>query len=296
MGKHEPTTQQQKINLLLELNQSGMSLQECAAELGVHPVTVSKWVREHDLKVIRHGRKKDSSKWVEHTCDQCGKNFSIQQSQKRRFCSRDCTNTWQRAQVKARVCDGCGEPLEIEDGATTMYTYRKYCSKACRMKYGAKRQKDETKWVTFNCQTCGEETTKRLSSGNQNKFCSNTCAMKHTKTVRHYVCRESDMVLDSTWEMLFAGICGFDRIHCERYDRARAVEWKPGQWYAPDFWLPKMSTAVEIKGLEDDEDPERWDLWRLTTQQRLLILDRDALDQLLIAGDRECWLKSTYLG
>jgi hypothetical protein len=214
-----------------------------------------------------------------------------------RCCSRACART---VDNKARSVRLEAEWLASEKSLCPCGTGRisyavrfttKYCSPECRKEYAKRRPRDPSRWATKTCQTCGEDFEIRTSSRSSGKFCSNACAAKHTKRVRHYVCRESDMVLDSTWEMLFAGLCGFDKIPCERYDRTNAIEWTDGHWYAPDFWLPGLETAVEIKGIEDDDDPERWEVWRIVTEQRLLVLGRSDLDQLLMAGSRERWLR-----
>lgn len=277
--KVRPTAKRlDQIQRLIEMNQKGKSLKEAAEALGVHQVTVSKWVRTYDVPVIRHGRKKEPEKWVEIACDQCGKKFSIQRSQKRRFCSRDCTNQWQRTQVEARTCEGCGNPLEVQPGAKTMYTYRKFCSDECRAKYGGKRQRDPSKWKTFVCRNCGEEFEQRKSSQSYGKYCSNACAYRHTKTKEHIVVEDA-VVLDSKWEALFWGLLGFLKIPCERYDRAGAVEYAPGCWYAPDFLLSKSHIAIEVKGNEDDDDPEKWDFFRAQRGQ-LAVVDQEMLETL----------------
>lgn len=266
---------------IVELNAQGMTIADAAAEVGVHPATVTKWQRQTGVKLIsRKGNRSERDGTHEVTCDQCGKVFVAPRSQKRRFCSRECTNEWQRAQVEERTCEGCGKPLKVEDGATTMYTYRKFCSKVCRMKYGKKRQRDPANYVTFNCETCGKEVTRYKGHGSGHlRFCSNLCAAKHTKKVRHYVVREADMVLDSTWEMLFAGLMGFLKIPCERNDREYGVEYAPDHWYAPDFLLSKSNIAIEVKGNEDDDDPEKWELFR-AQRGPLAVVDQEMLETL----------------
>lgn len=174
-----------------------------------------------------------------------------------------------------------------------MHTYRKFCSPECRKVYGKKRQPDPTNYVTFICQnqSCGKEVTRYKRYGNgANMFCSNACAQRHTRTKAHVVMSDDDVVLDSKWEALFWGLMGFYKVPCERYDRERAVEWSEGCWYAPDFYLPEMDTAVEIKGQEDPDDAVRWDLYR-TERGRLLVLDRSGLDQLVHSEDKARWLR-----
>jgi hypothetical protein len=110
------------------------------------------------------------------------------------------------------------------------------------------------------------------------KYCSNVCAQKHTKAIRHIMIKESDVVLDSTWEALFWGLCGFNKIEIERFDRQNAIEWKPNCWYAPDFWLPDYDIAIEVKGFADPDDEERWSA--ANQVMNLVILGRPELERL----------------
>lgn len=247
------------------------------------------------------GRPRQERETRECERDECQESFEVLPSSTRRFCSRSCGNkstAGARAESNRSlgrytppVCP-CGKTVEPPPGLRYVYEgSKKYCSPECRAKYGKKRQRDPSKWVIRTCETCGEDFEFRVNSKNQGRFCSNACAAKHTKVVRHYVVREADMVLDSTWEMLFAGLCGFGKVPCERADRSQAIEWDAGHWYCPDFYLPTLDTYVEVKGLEDDEDAERWDAWRLVYQRRLLVLDWYALDQMRSAGSIEQWLR-----
>lgn len=138
----------------------------------------------------------------------------------------------------------------------------RYCGPEHRLKYGKRRQKDPNRWMTFNCLSCGEETTRRKTYS-QNKYCSNSCAMKHTRTKKH-IQVEDGSILDSKSEAFFWGLCGLHKIPVERFDREEGVEWKPGVWYAPDFLIAHggEEIAVEIKGYIDPEDHLRWKAYR----------------------------------
>jgi hypothetical protein len=234
------------------------------------------------------------------TCERCGTGFDVPDKvnyRDRIYCTRACSNA---ATAKKRadsirangkysppVCP-CGKEIEPPAGQDYVYArQKKYCSAECRMTYGAKRQKDPSKWETFACGTCGKEVTRRKGYGSSisgAKYCSNACAQKHTKVVKHYVLREDDMVVDSTWEALVVGLLGFLKIPVERVDRSTAVEWTPGQHYAPDLYLPGIDVYVEVKGAEDPTDHVKWDCWR---EQRgpLAVLGERGIE-LVRTGDR----------
>ena len=163
---------------------------------------------------------------------------------------------------------------------------RKYCSKSCRSEYWTPRAKDPAKQITFNCATCGKENTRRRSYGSTisgKRFCDNKCATKHTKTVRNYVIRESDMVLDSTWEMLFAGLCGYFKIECARVDRSLVTTSAEGRHYAPDF-LVDDHLWVEVKGYDANGQASARQGW-VDQNGPLVVVDRELLDLLRLAAD-----------
>ena len=191
-----------------------------------------------------------------------------------RACSRQVANARAAEQVRAeyeanpRRCP-CGKPFPYE----VRNHLKSYCSPECRATYGKKRQRDETKWTTKTCLNCGVEFELRTSSQSWGKYCSNACAMRHTKTKQHLVLKDSDTLLDSSYEALVWAALTVAKIPVERFDRQHGVEWGEGRWYAPDLWLSGQQIAVECKGLQDDEDAARWDAYR-STGVRLAVLDR----------------------
>lgn len=275
---------------LIELSET-MTQAEAAREVGAHPMTVSKWFREEGMEwPSKRGtpvREANEAVKIFKSCDQCGAEMKLNPSQSfRRFCSRDCTNQWQREnRTQPKYCP-CGRQITLKDGAKTMYTYRKYCSDECRNKYGSKRQPDPSKQITFNCGTCGKQITRWKGYGSTTsgkRFCDNKCAIKHTKTVRNYVIRESDMVLDSTWEMLFAGLCGYFKIECLRADRSLVATNAEGRHYAPDF-LVDGHLWVEVKGYDANGQASARQGW-INQNGPLTVVDRELLDLLRLAVD-----------
>jgi hypothetical protein len=235
---------------------------------------------------------------VSRTCarEGCGKTFEVTLTQARssaqRFCSRPCNRTVgniERGERKRKEWDedprshcpcGVGRiPYEVRN--TT-----KYCSPDCRETYGLKRQPDPANHRTFQCQNCGE-TVSRPKSFGYAKYCSNACAQKHTKKKKHIVVDEA-VVLDSTWEALFWGLCGLHKIPVERYEREHGVLWRAAGWYAPDFLLTDMGIAVEVKGLEDPEDAIKWRKFREVRQ--LAVLGRAELTQACKSDDLATYL------
>lgn len=228
-------------------------------------------------------------------CEGCDTVFAVPSTYKaKRYCSRACSN---RATVDRRaashkalgkyqppICP-CGQLVAPPDSQTHVYaSQKKYCSPECRSTYQGKRQRDPEKWVTKVCRTCTKEFEFRVNSKNAGYFCSNECAAKHTKVKKYYVLRDSDVVLDSSWEGLFYCLLVFLKIPVARIDRSTAIEWQPGHWYAPDFQVDQI--AVEVKGLEDDEDPDKWIAWRNQVGP-LVIVDRFLLDLLRHCDDAE---------
>lgn len=221
---------------------------------------------------------------------ECAENFEVRPKASQQYCSMSCAKKVfaQQKSAKARqeweaspqsTC-ACGQMIPYEN----RHIWR-YCSDACRQQYGAKRQPNPANYVTFECLNCEKEVTRYKNYGNgHNKYCSNECAQKHTKIKKHIVVDDA-IVLDSGYEALFWGLCVLHKIPIERYDRSRAVKWKSGQWYAPDFWLPTLGTAVEIKGFQDDEDELRWTAYRQQRGALKVFLHMDLVDMISAKSD-----------
>lgn len=212
----------------------------------------------------------------------CAAAFQVASTGTQQYCSRTCARTvgnkerW-AGERKETVCP-CG---------TTFYSPypKKYCSDECRAEYQLKRQADPAKWATFRCLNCDEETTKRKSIGNHNKYCSNACAYKHTKTKKHYGVEGLEIVFDSSYEVYFWSLCMMLKLPVERYDRANGVEWKAGCWYAPDFYLPTYEVAVELKGVQDDDDGARWEKFEEQVGKLTILYQKDLMELVKLGTD-----------
>lgn len=284
---------------ILRLNrEEGLSIPEAATVVGVHPVTAAKWIKEEKSDYIqRPGRKKDPEALVEISCRQCHAPFQVHRHElgKRVFCSRSCTNEWQRENrgPEERHCP-CGKVLTPLPGSQRVSPSRKYCDLECRTKYGlpAHRPKNPENYLTFKCLGCGNEVTRLKKYSTYAKYCSNACAARHTKAKTHIVVDDA-VVLDSGYEALLWGMCSVFKVPIERFDREQGVEWGEGRWYAPDFLITchGRQVAVETKGLEDAEDQERWAAFMDASDVPLLVLDRERLLSLFAGSAREEFLK-----
>lgn len=268
----------------------GMTLRAIGESLGIHEVTLSKWLRSEGLSPNQRGYKQNQTVRAakaeetkeERACRRCGVVFEDYAYRNRAFCSRECTNEWQRENATGtrfrRWCP-CGK--EIENNPYQ----NKHCSPECRVQHGKKKQANPANYVTFNCQNCDKSVTRYKSYGKgHNKYCSNACANKHTKVKKHYGVEGLEIVFDSSYEVLFWGLCTFLKVPVERFEREHGVEWREGAWYAPDFYLPTLNMAVEMKGAQDEEDAERWDTFCAKGAMHLRVLLQQDLTVLIGLG------------
>ena len=239
--------------------------------------------------IEQRGRSRSVARESRDCAASCGTSFEVRVTSTKKFCSMHCARFDQarRVQEEARtawdsseksLC-ACGEGRIPNEHRDTW----KYCSSECRTVHGGKRRPDPANHVTFvcqnpNCPRDGEPITRPRGYGNgHHKFCSNACARTHTKTRHFSAIEDFDIVFESSWEALFWGLCAFRKLPVERFDREQGVEWQSGSWYAPDFWLPSLELAIEVKGQPDEEDPMRWDKFG----RPLVVLGYEEMDVLL---------------
>jgi hypothetical protein len=230
----------------------------------------------------RGGRPKTQPTETRHCANPgCEATFDVIATSTQQFCSRSCARTIGNKELWADKRQNTTCPCGVK--FYSPYP-KKYHSAECRVLYGKKRQADPANHVTFTCQNCGKEVTRRKGLG-YHKYCSNACAQRHTKTKQHIVVDDA-VVLDSTWEALFWGLCGFFKVPVERHDRSIGIAWRTekGGWYAPDFTLPGQNIAVEVKGQQRPDDEQKWAAYREQHGQ-LLVVDRALLDRLRVTAD-----------
>lgn len=261
--------------------EEGMTLRAIGASINVHEVTLSKWLKSEGLtprqsgytqnQVIRAAKAGETKE--ARTCRHCGMEFEDYVYRNRAFCSRECTNEWQRENAtEGRFQRWCPCGKEIEKNPYQ----NKHCSPDCRKKYGKKKQADPENYATFNCLNCDTEVTRYKKLG-MHKYCSNACAQRHTRKKQHIVVDDA-VVLDSSYEALFWSLCAFLKIPVERFDREQCIELPNGHHYGPDFYLPQQELYVETKGFEDEDDRQRYAAWQIG--HPIVVLDRAKLDVL----------------
>lgn len=298
------------------------SLGEIQDVLGPSVQTLSRWLREEGVALEHRSRNPNLGRTPEQQAEinvrvsasvkaaktinpggrpvgprivrvcRCGNSFEVVPSSRQQNCSRSCAKSLQAEQLSQRLrveWEGDARSTCACEVGCIPYEHRhvwRYCSIECRNKYGAKRQPNPENHVTITCQnpSCGKEVTRYKKYGKGRlKFCSNECARTHTKTRRFYGVEEFDIVFESSWEALFWGFCSFRNVPVDRFIREHGVEWRSGCWYAPDFWIPLLGIAVEVKGVEDPDDAERWAAFR--TKLPLVVLGREEMDQLCRATE-----------
>ena len=279
-----------------------LSLSEISRQMGQSVQTLSRWLQSEGIALEPRNRNPNAGRTKEvqaeinarisetkaqnpekkrggrtslpreaRTCEVCGQGFEALARSVQRTCCQG-HGLWlanQKKMERARAEWEANPDSRCRCGKTVPFEYRhdwKYCSKECRDEFGAKRQPNPDNYITFTCENpaCGKDVTRYKNYGNgANRFCSNECAAKANNLVK---IRIDDVCLDSGWEALFWGLCRFLKISIERVDRSLAVEWGYECWYAPDFILMpsgnKEPLYIEIKGMEDGDDPEKWNRWR----------------------------------
>lgn len=289
----------QHLDEVLALYRAGRSMGEIGREVGISTQTISRWLKKAGVEVdySRGGRLRSSmsdehkaaisaarrgkpgrplASWrSEARVCRCGEIFTPK-SKTQSMCSVACRNQAGAEAVRLDRRCPCGIPLPA-----LSESHASYCSPECRATYGKKRQRDEANYVTFDCRGCGKSVERYRKYGNGALlFCSNECAVKHTKTKHHIVLRDHDVLLDSSYEAFVWGALRIMKVPVERFDRQYGIEWAPGHWYAPDFWLPQHDLAIEVKGLEDDRDADRWIAYQTITGKRLLCLTTKVLESM----------------
>lgn len=269
----------------------GMTLRAISDLLGVHEITLAKWIRAEGLtprrsgykqhQVIRAARAGETK--VKRNCRQCGAEFEDYEYRNRAFCNRDCTNTWQRehaADEKFRRWCPCGQEV-----LNNPYQ-NKHCSPECRKKYGKKRPADPANTIEAICQnpSCARPERKFTHPKAQGyrKYCSDKCSQEHVRPAEQM----------NGLEQLFMSLTRLMGIGCRRPEGAEQIPFGPRGSYAPDFILDWQgeTLSVETKG-------DRWvkgdtaakhALWR-RERGRLAMVFKDDMQELRMMPDAQAY-------
>ena len=66
------------------------------------------------------------------------------------------------------------------------------------------------------------------------------------------------IMLDGSWEVLFAKWCDDNKIQWSRPSNGFEYEWNGKRIYYPDFFLPEYNIYIEIKGYVRERDLIKW--------------------------------------
>jgi len=73
--------------------------------------------------------------------------------------------------------------------------------------------------------------------------------------------RYKDILLDGSWEVLFASWCDANNIKWLKNTNFFNYYWKDKPHiYYPDFYLPEFNVYIEIKGYETERDRCKWNV------------------------------------
>lgn len=150
-------------------------------------------------------------KSITYTCKQCGKEYHPRTSKDRDiFCSRECHQEFMHSNAKQKVfepkltymkhCEICGEYFETKSNKRTKCSdclYEENKNRSIERQKIQVREAYEKEVEEKECDHCGKKFVPELAPGWKTKrFCSDICAKRHHKNMRHYRIRtngESDV-------------------------------------------------------------------------------------------------------
>lgn len=68
----------------------------------------------------------------------------------------------------------------------------------------------------------------------------------------------NNIKFDNFWELDFYKWCEKNNVNCVRNTTGFYYEFNGPRTYYPDFYLPDISTYVEVKGRETEKDLAKW--------------------------------------
>lgn len=89
-----------------------------------------------------------------------------------------------------------------------------------------------------------------------------------------------NVVLDGTWEVIFATYLDSLNIVWERPKNYFEYEYNGTHMYYPDFFLKDYNIYVEVKGYETDLDRIKWNAIKDIHKQKLLVIKKYEIDNI----------------
>lgn len=207
------------------------------------------------------------------SCPTCGQDFQPTHAKTQKYCSRACIPAPGR---KHLVCP-CG--------TNTGSYQRKYCSPEHRAEYSKK--KAPVRMVTHTCQSCGSDFERPWYYASKGMFCSIECSNQNHSRYRTQHFEFGQVHLSSGMELRFvACLLRFDVPWAPWPDDDPFVYDDDGtrREYRPDFVVGDM--AIEVKGGEPEDHPQRQARSRWDRSETLVLVRRDELAKLEGCGSR----------
>lgn len=202
----------------------------------------------------------------EGDCPTCGEHF-IKARPNQIFCQKKCIRH-----------GGKNHPI-CPCGVQTDSYMKKYCCTEHRVRWGGK--KAPTKMVTHICQNpgCpnGGTFERPIWYPGKKMFCSIDCsnACPSRNRARHY--QFGDLNLNSSYELRFVACLERLNLSWEPWPTDRPF-YHDGHRYDPDFLVSGI--AIEVKGGEQEDHPQRVKREAWNFPEPLVVVDREKLGKL----------------
>jgi len=178
-------------------------------------------------------------------CLTCKTNFQSYISQNRKFCTKQCSVTYNKINDSRRTgkmidCDTCNNKFYKAKFAISK---NNYCSVNCKHQ-GLIVPRISLICSLNSCNNVFYRTQKYIeNSKNKKLFCSTKCASRNGLDV---IQMSKTKIKETKPELEFKQLLEINHIS---YVFQYAISWKNGwkKWY--DFYIPKINTLIEIDGI-----------------------------------------------
>lgn len=228
--------------------QQGETIEQIAKSLGRSGETVSRWIKDAGVEVLRG---------VDRMTPEQIREWSRKGNEGNRA----------RKVVRYGECEQCGEIFQ-KSGARNR---QRYCTRECSYK----ARSDPSKRSVYTCIECGRDFEWWTNTKAPRQYCSTECKGRSLPDRL----RVGDVPLDSSYEAYMWGKVRMYGLGIERVDRTtEAIVTSEGGVYAPDFKVHVRGkwVYVDLKGEHGGITK-----WRQFAEQRpLVILNREGLMRL----------------